>query len=41
MNNKIVQFPQKSNEEKQLEKLNKQFEEIESQSEAIDGFGNG
>ena len=36
MNNNIVQFPQKSDEEKQLEKLNKQFEEIESQSTAIE-----
>jgi len=36
MNNNIVQFPQKSDEEKQLGKLNKQFEQIESQSAAIE-----
>jgi hypothetical protein len=36
MNNNVLQFPQKSEEEKQLDTLNKQFEEIESQSDAIE-----
>ena len=36
MNNNVLQFPQKSEEEKQLDILNKQFDEIEQQSDAIE-----
>ena len=36
MDNNIVQFPQKSDEKKQLEKLTKQFDEIEAQSAEIE-----
>ena len=32
----IVEFPQKSDEQKQLDTLNKQFEEIETQSDVIE-----
>lgn len=32
----IVKFPQKSDEEKQLDTLNKQFKEIETQSDIIE-----
>ena len=32
----IVKFPQKSDEEKQLDTLNKQFKEIETQSDVIE-----
>ena len=32
----VVEFPQKSDEQKQLDTLNKQFEEIETQSDVIE-----
>ena len=32
----IVQFPQKTEEQKQLDTLNKQFEQIETQSDVIE-----
>lgn len=32
----VVEFPQKTEEQKQLDTLNKQFEEIETQSDVIE-----
>ena len=32
----VVEFPQKTEEQKQLDALNKQFEDLEQQSRAID-----